>query len=334
MNKAFAENHKEQHHAQQQPRLLDLVHNYCRVKHMSPRTEKSYIHWIKRYIHFHNVKHPKLMGTREVEAFLTHLALERNVSASTQNQALNALVFLYDKILLSTIGDLNAARAKKSKRLPVILSREEVVAIFENLSGQYWLIAGLLYGSGLRLMEALQLRVYDVDFSTSVITVRGGKGDKDRRVMLPDSLAGPLMHHLSEVQKIHRSDLSNGYGSVALPCGLERKYPNAKREFGWQWVFPATKRYQCRTTGEYRRHHLHETAVQRKVREAAKAAKIQKLVGCHTFRHAFATHLLEDGYDIRTLQELLGRKDVRTTMIYTHVMNKGVAIRSPLDRRK
>jgi len=319
----------------QKPRLLDEVRQTCRVRHYSIRTEKAYIHWIKRYIYFHNKRHPKDMGADEINAFLSWLAVTKNVAAATQNQALNALVFLYHQVLKTDPGDFgDVVRAKKPKRLPVVLSREEVVAVLLNLHGEEWLMANLLYGSGLRLMECLRLRVKDLDFSQGEVVIREGKGDKDRRSMLPQLLVEPLTKHLNKVKAIHEDDLNAGYGQVWLPGALSRKYPSADREWKWQYVFPASRRSKDPESGLVRRHHRYESVLQKAVKYAARVAKITKPVGPHTFRHSFATHLLEAGYDIRTIQELLGHKDVSTTMIYTHVLNQGArGVLSPLDMR-
>ncbi len=320
---------------QPKPRkLLDRVRDMLRVKHYSIRTEKSYVSWIRRYILFHGKRHPKDMGVPEIEAFLTHLAVEENVAASTQNQALSALLFLYTQVLDKDLSRdvIDAVRAKKPKRLPVVLTRDEAMAVLAALSGTSQLVARLLYGSGLRLIECLRLRVKDLDFAYRQIIVRDGKGQKDRVTILPAVLVDPLQAHLRRVRMIHQRDLDRGYGSVYLPYALERKYPSAHKEWCWQYVFPAQSRSTDPRSGVVRRHHLSESTVQKAVRRAARLAGIDKLVGCHTFRHSFATHLLEDGYDIRTVQELLGHKDVKTTMVYTHVLNKGgLAVRSPLD---
>ena len=275
------------------------------------------------------------MGSPEIEAFLTHLAVKENVAASTQNQALAALLFLYREVLNKDLdGPIDAMRAKRPKRLPTVLTKEEVSKVIGFLSGTNQLMVKLLYGSGLRLMECVRLRVKDVDFAQRQIIVRDGKGMKDRVTMLPDVLIPPLQEHLRHVKRIHDDDLAKGYGSVYLPFALERKYPNANREWIWQYVFPAYKRSTDPRSGAIRRHHIHESGLQKAVKRAAKLAGINKRVTCHTFRHSFATHLLENGYDIRTVQELLGHKDVRTTMIYTHVLKRGgLAVRSPLDEQ-
>jgi integron integrase len=314
-------------------KLLDRVRDAIRVKHFSIRTERAYVGWIKRYIIFHGVRHPQEMGAAEIEAFLTHLAVKRHVAASTQNQALSALLFLYQQVLKKDLErPLDAVRAKRPKRLPTVMTEEEVMAVITALSGVNQLIAKLLYGSGLRLVESLRLRVKDLDFAQRQIIVRDGKGMKDRITMLPDSLVKPLQEQLQRASMIHQRDLKSGYGAVYLPTALERKYPNANREWCWQYVFPARSLSIDPRSGVRRRHHLGESGPQRAVRKAARLAGINKPVGCHTFRHSFATHLLANGYDIRTVQELLGHKDVKTTMIYTHVLNKGpLAVRSPLD---
>ena len=313
-------------------KLLDRVRDALRLKHYSIRTEEAYVNWIKRYIYFHNVRHPAEMGASEVQAFLTHLAVEENVAASTQNQALSALLFLYRQVLNQDLGPIDALRAKKPKRLPTVLTRDEVHCVFAHLSGVSLLMARLLYGSGLRLMECLRLRVKDLDFDYRTITVRDGKGEQDRVTILPESLIVPLQDHLRIVKRTHEEDLAKGYGAVYLPYALERKYPNANREWIWQYVFPAGRLSVDPRSGVVRRHHLHESGLQKAIRTAAQAAGIPKRVSPHTFRHSFATHLLENHYDIRTVQELLGHKDVKTTMIYTHVLNRGgLAVRSPLD---
>ncbi|MGH8523839.1 MAG: integron integrase [Gammaproteobacteria bacterium] len=315
------------------PRLLDQVRDVVRRRHYSIRTEQAYIHWIKRFILFHGKRHPRQMGAREVEAFLTHLAVAQKVSASTQNQALNALVFLYHHVLLQELGTIeNVERAKRPVRLPVVLTVEEVRAVLAELKGSVWLMAGLLYGSGLRLMECLRLRIKDLDFAMHQIVVRDGKGAKDRMTMLPAQLVEPLRSHLSKVKGLHERDLSESFGTVYLPYALERKYPNANREWGWQYVFPASKRSIDPMSGIERRHHIDPTVLQRGIRQAVRTAGLVKPASCHTLRHSFATHLLQGGYDIRTVQELLGHADVSTTMIYTNVLNRGGrGVVSPLD---
>jgi integron integrase len=316
-----------------QPRkLLDQVRDAIRLKHYSYRTEQTYVGWIRRYILFHHKQHPKDMGTLEVEAFLTHLAVERNAAASTQNQALSAILFLYNNVLNQELGKLDAIRAKRSKYLPTVLTKAEVREILQQVSGVPGLVIKVLYGSGLRLNESLSLRIKDLDFAQRQIVVRDTKGNEDRVTMLPDSLITPLQQHLQKVRRLHQLDLDQGYGSVYLPFALERKHPHANRTWIWQFVFPSPSRSRDPRSGVIRRHHLHESGVQKTLKQAVRAAGIAKRVGCHTFRHSFATHLLEDGYDIRTVQELLGHKDVKTTMIYTHVLNRGGrGVRSPLD---
>ena len=318
---------------QPKPRLLDQVRQAIRTRHYSYGTEKAYVGWIKRFIFFHGKRHPIEMGEAEVGRFLSSLATDSHVSASTQNQALNALLFLYHEILEKKIGLIQGVvRAKRPRRLPVVLTKEEVKKVLGCLSGTPWLMAALLYGAGLRLMECCRLRVKDIDFSRNQILLRAGKGDKDRYTMLPAAVKQPLLKHLEATKRQHEQDLRNGLGRVALPNALERKYPNAGKDWGWQWVFPAPQHYTDRVTGEKRRHHLHESVLQREVRGAVIKAGISKPASCHTFRHSFATHLLEDGYDIRTVQELLGHKDVSTTMIYTHVLNRGGrGVQSPAD---
>lgn len=315
------------------PKLLDQVRIVARLKHFSIKTEKAYAHWIKRFILFHNKRHPDEMAEPEIRAFLAHLAVNLGVSASTQTVALSALLFLYREVLKRDLPFIDQIeRAKPSGKLPVVFTRAEVQQILARLDGTELLVASLLYGSGMRLMEALRLRIKDVDFTMNQITVREGKGSKDRVTMLPQSLRQPIQEHLTRVRLIHQRDLKEGFGSVYLPFALQRKYVNANREWAWQYVFPAIKRSIDPRTGTERRHHLAPEVVQRRVKSAIRLAKIYKHGSCHTFRHSFATHLLEDGYDIRTVQELLGHKDVRTTMIYTHVLNRGgKGVRSPLD---
>src|SRR5438094_7852401 len=320
--------------ASPKPKLLDRVRHAVRARHYSRRTEKAYVHWIKRYIFFHGKRHPGEMGAVEVTAFLTALAVRERVAASTQNQALNALLFLYREILgveLPWLDDL--VRAKRPQHLPTLLTRDEVRAVLERLDGVPRVMALLLYGAGLRLLECCQLRIKDVDFAANEITIRDGKGGKDRMTMLPGTVKADLAKHVERVRALHQRDLRQGAGWVELPWALARKYPNAGREWAWQWVFPATRFYVDRATGQRRRHHLHESVIQRAVREAVLKTGLAKKATCHTFRHSFATHLLEDGHDIRTIQELLGHRDVSTTMIYTHVLNRGpAAVRSPADR--
>lgn len=319
--------------AAQKPKLLDQVRHALHMRHYSPRTEESYIGWIKRFILFHNKRHPLEMGEAEIAQFLSSLATDHQVSASTQNQALNAILFLYHEVLHKKIGYVDGViRAKKARRLPVVLTKEEVKKILGRLAGTPWLMAMLLYGAGMRVMECCRLRVKDIDFSQNEILIRAGKGDKDRHTMLPASIKQPLLRHLQAVKRQHDHDLEKRLGRVTLPNALERKYPNAGKEWGWQWVFPATSHFTDRVTGEKRRHHLHESVLQRAFKEARLGAGIPKPASCHTLRHSFATHLLEDGYDIRTVQELLGHRDVSTTMIYTHVLNRGGrGVHSPVD---
>ena len=320
--------------APQQPRLLDRVRAALRARHYSRRTEKAYVHWIKRYIFFHGKRHPAEMGAAEVTAFLTALAVRDRVAASTQNQALNALLFLYREILGVELPWLDGlVRAKRPQHLPTVLTREEVRTVLEQLDRAPRLMALLLYGAGLRLLECCRLRIKDVDFATNQITIRDGKGSKDRVTMLPRAVKIDLARHVERARALHQRDLAAGAGWVELPWALGRKYPNAGREWAWQWVFPATRLYVDPSTGQRRRHHLHESVVQRAVREAVLKAGLAKKATCHTLRHSFATHLLEDGHDIRTVQELLGHQNVSTTMMYTHVLNRGpAAVRSPADR--
>jgi len=316
------------------PRLLEQVRQAIRTRHYSYRTEKAYVHWTKRFIFFHNKRHPADMGEAEIGRFLSSLATDSHVSASTQNQALNALLFLYREIVKKDIGYVDGVvRAKRPHRLPVVLTRQEVRSILGFLDGSDWIMVMLLYGAGLRLMECLRLRVKDIDFNSNEIIVRAGKGDKDRHTMLPAAVKESLVKHLDLIKRQHQRDLERGLGRVALPNALERKYPHAGKEWGWQWVFPATSHYTDRATGERRRHHLHESVLQKAVKEAVREAGISKPASPHTFRHSFATDLLADGYDIRTVQELLGHKDVTTTMVYTHVLNRGGrGVNSPADR--
>jgi integron integrase len=316
------------------PRLLDRVRDAIRGRHYSRRTEKAYVGWIKRYIVFHGKRHPVEMGAPEVTRFLTALAVQERVAASTQNQALNALLFLYRVVLEQNLPWLDdVVRARRPLHLPVVLTREEVRRVLARLDGVQHLIALLLYGAGLRLLECVQLRVKDVDVASSQLVIRNGEGAKDRLAVLPTVAKPALLEQMAFVRRQHGEDLTHGAGWVAMPDALARKYPNAGREIGWQWVFPATRHYVDRLTGQRRRHHLHESVVQRAVKRALREAAITKHGSCHTFRHSFATHLLEDGHDIRTVQELLGHRDVSTTMIYTHVLNRGPsAVRSPADR--
>jgi integron integrase len=317
------------------PSLLTQLRTAIRTRHYSPRTEEAYVQWVRRFIRFCRTRHPRELGAGDVTRFLSSLAVDAHVSASTQNQALAAIVFLYRDVLDMPVGRLNAlVRAKRPARVPVVLTRDQVRKLFAQLQsrGAVALVVELLYGSGMRLLEALRLRVKDVDFGANEITVRGGKGDRDRRTMLPERLQAVLLRHLAEVHRQHERDVAAGAGWVALPGALGLKYPNAGREWGWQWVFPAGRAYTDPATHQRRRHHLHETVVQRAFKEALRASRIPKAASCHTLRHSFATHLLEAGYDIRTVQELLGHRSVETTMIYTHVLNRGgLGVKSPVD---
>lgn len=315
------------------PRLLDAVRAAIRVKRYSIRTEQSYVQWIRRFILFHGKRHPAEMGGREIAAFLNDLALNREVATATQNQALNALVFLYRHVLRRELSDLDSlTRPRKPARLPVVLTRDEVGMVLSHLAGTGRLAAGLMYGAGLRLMEAMRLRVKDLDFGRHEVLVRDGKGRKDRVTTFPDALRDPLRSHLVSVHQLHERDLAEGYGGVQLPGAIDRKYPTAPHEWAWQFVFPARRRSVDPRSGVVRRHHLNETAVQRAVKQAVRDARIAKPASCHSFRHSFATHLLEAGYDIRTVQALLGHRSVKTTMVYTHVLNRGGhGVRSPLD---
>jgi len=315
------------------PKLLDQVRDAIRLRHYSIRTEQAYTDWIRRFILFHNKRHPREMAEPEVTAFLTHLARVGNVAASTQNQALSALLFLYKEVLKQEIGWLDSVeRAKKPPKLPVVLTAKEVQQIFAHLSGTEKLMAQLLYGSGLRLMECVRLRVKDVDFARAHITVRDAKGGKDRVTMLPIGIAQPLQRHVAKVKLQHEQDLADGYGWVYLPHALGRKWPNAGKEWAWQYVFPSSRISLDPRSGKKQRHHIAEGVLQNALKRAVRASGIGKPATCHALRHSFATQLLENGYDIRTVQELLGHKDVSTTMIYTHVLNRpGLAVRSPLD---
>lgn len=318
----------------QPPKLLDQVRQSLRTKHYSYRTEKSYVGWIRQFILFHGKRHPKDMGEEEINKFLTHLAVKRNVSASTQNQALCAIVFLYKHVLKKELGDFgDLVWAKKPKSLPVVLTRKEVKYILSQLHGKSYLIGNLLYGSGLRLIEVLRLRVQNIDFAYNQITVIEGKGAKSRITMLPEKIKTPLKLYLQKIKKIHEKDLKNGYGSVEMPYALNKKYPNADKEWKWQYVFPSSRISTDPRTGIRRRHHLDESVFRKALKKSKNIININKRISSHTFRHSFATHLLEEGYDIRTVQELLGHKDVKTTMIYTHVLNRGgKGVVSPADR--
>jgi integron integrase len=320
--------------SQDSPKLLDRMRAEIRVRHYSIRTEESYVDWARRFILYHDKRHPQEMGAEEVRDFLSHLATERNVSASTQNQAKSALLFLYREVLHIELPWLDEVIvAKASRRLPVVLTPTEMRRLLNAMSGTMGLVASLLYGTGMRLLEGLRLRVKDIEFERREIIVREGKGNKDRVTVLPENLILPLQAHLKKVKALHERDLEAGYGEVYLPDALARKYPKAGKVWGWQYVFPSVVRSVDPRSGIERRHHLYEASVQRAVREAAKLAEIHKPVTPHVLRHSFATHLLQNGYDIRTVQELLGHSDVSTTMIYTHVLNKGgKAVVSPLDR--
>ena len=314
-------------------RLFDQIRDRIRTLHYSIRTEQAYLGWIRRYILFHHKRHPSEMGKMEIEAFLTHLAVSRQVSSSTQNQALNAILFLYRQVLgidLPWLDDV--IRAKQSQRLPVVLTQAEVNLLLSHLDGTYALIAQMLYGTGMRLMECVRLRVKDIDFERREVIVRDGKGGKDRVTILPDKLTHVLKAQLEHVHALHDQDLVNGEGCVYMPFALARKYPAACREWSWQYVFPAKTISLDSRSGRQGRHHLCPQNIQRAIKLAVRKAAIHKPASTHTLRHSFATHLLEHGYDIRTVQELLGHKDVKTTMIYTHVLNRGGrGVRSPLD---
>ncbi len=316
------------------PKLLDRVREALHLHHYSRRTELAYVGWIRRYVIFHSMRHPAEMGEAEVTRFLTFLAERRRVSASTQNQALAALLFLYREVLGVQLAWLEGlVRAKRSGRLPVVFTREEVVRVLRELDEPQQLMATLMYGTGMRLLECLQLRVKDIDFGQHQILVRSGKGNRDRITLLPWILEERLREHLERMREQHKADVAAGAGWVELPAALGNKFPHAGREWAWQWVFPATRMYYHQATRQMRRHHLDEGVLQRAVKEAVRFADVPKHGTTHTFRHSFATHLLEDGYDIRTVQELLGHRDVATTMVYTHVLGAGYgAIRSPLDR--
>lgn len=314
-------------------KLLDHTRNLMRTRHLSIRTEDAYLAWIKQYILFHHKQHPAKLGAKDVSSFLSYLAIERHVSVSTQNQALSAILFLYREVLEQEIDWItDATRAQKPKRLPVVFTKQEAQAVLVLLSATPWLMASLLYGSGLRLMECVRLRVQDLDFGSMQINVRDGKGGKDRVTVLPRSLVEPLNRHLIRVKALYEHDIEEGLGSVYLPFALARKYPRAERDWIWQYVFPASKQSLDPRSGKEQRHHIAETVLQRAVKAAIRQAGINKAGSCHTFHHSFATHLLEAGYDIRTGQELLGHSDVNTTMIYTHVLNRGgKGVRSPID---
>lgn len=313
--------------------LFEKVRNLIRVRHYSLRTEQTYLNWIRQFLEFHHNRSAESMGKQEVNAFLTFLAVRKKVSASTQNQALSALVFLYREVLDKPFEWLDELeRAKRPHHIPVVLSREEVRSVFNHLNGTFWLMAALLYGCGLRLMECVRLRIKDIDFQYKQIIVRDAKGQKDRITILPSNLIEPIRNHLARVKRLHDSDIHEGHGQVYLPFAINRKYPNACSEWSWQYVFPAAKLSQDPRTGKIQRHHANEQTLQRAIKEAVRKAHLIKPATCHTLRHSFATHLLENGYDIRTVQELLGHKDVTTTMIYTHVLQKGAGgVKSPFD---
>jgi len=316
----------------QKPKLLDQVRDAIRVRHLSRQTEKSYIYYIRDYILFHGKKHPSEMGAHEISLYLTHLAVKKRVAASTQNVAFNAILFLYRNVLEVNIEEIrNVVRAKRPKRLPTVFSQSEARAVIDNLEGVPRLVAGLLYGSGLRIREALTLRVKDIDFVRKSVIVRSGKGEKDRTTILPESLVPDLKSQISMVSSIHDADLARGFGTAPMPNALERKYPNAGKSLAWQYVFPSSRISRSYEDAVRRRHHASPSTVQRAVKTAIREAKIPKHASCHTFRHSFATHLLENNYDIRTVQELLGHKDVRTTQIYTHVAERLISVKSPLD---
>lgn len=316
------------------PRLMDQVRHALRVHHYSLRTEQAYVQWIRRYIFFHNKRHPRDMGADEIASFLSHLAVDKHVSASTQNQALSALLFLYKKVLnIEPDWVDDVVRAKRGKRLPVVLARETVTRLLSQIDDPYQLICWLMYGTGLRLYEALTLRVKDIDFDQNQIIVRAGKGNKDRVTVLPQRLGEPLRHQLHKSRGYYEEDRRNAAPGVYLPYALERKYPRAGTEWPWQWVFPANHHSKDPRSGIVRRHHIYEKGISRAIKKAAHRLSLSTNISSHTLRHCFATHLLEDGYDIRTVQELLGHKDVKTTMIYTHVMKKGaMGVQSPIDR--
>ncbi len=316
------------------PRLMEQVRAEIRARHYSRRTEAAYVHWIRRFIVFHGRRHPRSLGAPEISAFVTWLAVEQRVAASTQNQALSAVLFLYRHVLRQEVGAVELLpRARMPSKVPVVLTVAEVRQVLDALTGVPRIVAMLLYGAGVRLQECLELRVKDLDFERGEITVRRGKGQKDRRVMLPDASRDALQHHLEGVRRMHHADLAAGFGRVVLPGALDRKYPHAATDWSWKFVFPAGRLCRDERFGPPTRYHLHESVIQRAVTEAGRKAGLAKRVGCHTFRHSFATHLLEGGSDIRTVQELLGHADVSTTMIYTHVLNRGgLGVKSPMDR--
>jgi integron integrase len=316
-----------------QPRLLDRVRAEIRARHYSPRTEKAYVGWIRRFIVFHRMRHPETLVPRDVADYLSHLASRRRVSASTQNQAFSALLFLYREVLHQELEGLDGiVRARRSERIPLVLAPSEVKAVLDRMRGVPQLMAWILYGGGLRVLECCRLRVKDIHFERGALTVRDGKGRKDRETVLPARMLEPLRSHLDQVRRQHQADLARQAGSVALPHALDRKYPSAHRDWAWQWVFPASRIRRDRDTGRWQRHHIHESVLQRELAVAVRTSGIAKPATCHTLRHSFATHLLQNGYDIRTIQELMGHSDVSTTMIYTHVLDRGAfGVRSPLD---
>lgn len=316
----------------EKPKLLDRVRNSLKQRNYSYRTEQTYVGWIKRFILFHNKRHPKDMGAKEIEEYLTYLAVEKKVAPATQNQALNSILYLYKYIFKRDVGEIQVLRPRGSKHLPTVLTPDEASKILTLLYGQIQLMAKLLYGSGLRVSEVLRLRIKDIEFAQSQILVRDSKGNKDRVTMLPHSLKEPLKGHISKVKILYEADQKNNVNGVELPHALARKYPNAGKEWAWQWVFPSDNLSKDPRTGIVRRHHRYGSSLRKRIKAATKKAGIHKQVTPHTFRHSFATHLLENNYDIRTVQELLGHKSVKTTMIYTHVLNKGPsAVLSPLD---
>jgi integron integrase len=316
-----------------EPRLLDRVRAEIRARHYSPRTEKAYVGWIRRFIVFHGMRHPDTLDARQVADYLSHLASQRHVSASTQNQAFSALLFLYREVLQRNLEGLDGVvRARRPQRLPLVLAPSEVKAVLDHMQGVPRLMAWLLYGGGLRVLECCRLRVKDVHFERGALTVRDGKGQKDRETVLPARMFEPLRSHLERMRRQHQADLARQAGSVALPHALDRKYPSAHREWAWQWVFPASRIRRSAETGRWQRHHIHESVLQRELAVAVRVSGVAKPATCHTLRHSFATHLLQNGYDIRTIQELMGHSDVSTTMIYTHVINRGaLGVKSPLD---
>jgi integron integrase len=309
------------------------MRNEIRLRHYSYSTEKTYVDWCKKFVLYYKKKHPRDMGSQEVKDYLTYLAVKRNHAASTQNQAFNALLFMYREYLKIELTGIDAVRAKKPKKLPVVFTHDEVDAVMDHMRGTYWIMFAYMYGAGLRLMECCRLRVKDIDFGMKNITVRDGKGGKDRTVPLPETSIDRTKRHLEKVKAAHEKDLREGYGTVEMPFALDRKYPNAKREWGWQYVFPAEFRSRDPRSGIVRRHHLHESAVQKMVHSAILKARIVKQASCHTLRHSFATHLLMAGTDIRTIQTLMGHKNIETTMIYLHVIGQGAAVKSPMDMR-